>query len=229
MRLAGAFFVLYNGKMRLNLMILVFLGAFQAFASSQLVSETVGSMQSEVLTARGMIVSFVLENILNKKTGHLPNSKSEKIQAVNTYLLDHMVNLEAQGLGFKDVNRQELDTLVAQAEKFVQDPSLKIYKIQKIEIQQVAERKLIVKNFLKSKSESFVSLLSEQDLQDYYAKNRLRFGTVAFAEIKESIRAFLMQQQRDERLKAWIEVLKRKYKARNYLIENQGKSGAATP
>jgi hypothetical protein len=40
--------------------------------------------------------------------------------------------------------------------------------------------------------------------------------------VKENIRTFLSQQQLQERLRTWFEVIKRKYKARNFLLEKKG-------
>jgi hypothetical protein len=187
----------------------------------RLISETLGIVNNEILTSREMILSVLLENSLDKGSKGLPSTKDEKIQAVNTLLLDKMVDFEAQNLGFKDLDKDEVKKLVGSLEKSLQDPELKIYRFQAEDLKSNAERKLIVRNFLKSKSGSFLSLLTEQDIQTYFDKNRLRFGSMPYAQIKENIRAYLTQQQREERLVAWIEVLKKKYAARNYLIESQ--------
>ena len=80
----------------------------------------------------------------------------------------------------------------------------------------------MVQDFIKSKSNSFVSLLSDQDLKTYFEKNRLKFGSVSFEQVKDSIRNFMNSQEKEERLKTWIDVLKKKYKVRNYL--NEGKT-----
>jgi hypothetical protein len=193
----------------------------RAVVSERLISETLGIVNKEVLASREMILSSLLENALNKIITGIPADKEEKIQAVNTLLLDKMVYLEAQDLGFKDFEKDEAERLVNSLEKTLQDAEIKVYKYQKEELRSYAERKLIIRNFLKSKSGSFVSLLNDQDIQSYFDKNRLRFGSMPFAQMKENIRAFLTQQQREERLIAWIEVLKKKYGARNYLVENQ--------
>jgi hypothetical protein len=195
--------------------------ALAAPSGGRLVSETVGIVNREIVSSRDMALSIVLESAMTKKSRELPKTKDDRIQAVNTLLLDRMIESEAKSLGFRDFNKDEIEPLVSPLEKDSQDSNIKPYNFTKEELRGMAGRKIIVRNFLRSKSGSFESLLSDQDLKAYYDKNRLRFGTVSFEQIKDNIRAFLTSQQREDRMIAWIGVLKTKYKARNYLVENQ--------
>lgn len=215
-----------GGVVGLGLMILIsVLG--RANVKDQLISESVGSIRQEILTLREAVMSSFAEKPIANTLLSVPQTKEEKIQAVNTLLLDRMVEAEALNLGFKDIDAKEVFRIVLSLEKELSGASIKAYRFQVDELKTMVERKLIVRNFLKSKTESFVSLLSEQDLQSYYDKNRLRFGSMPLIQMKENIRAYLSQKQKEERLVSWIEVLKRKYKAKNYLIEGQKDADAA--
>lgn len=218
--------LLRGGIVGLGLIIL-FSAEGRANLKDQLVSESVGSINQEILTLREAVMSSLVEKAIANSIKSVPQSKEEKIQAVNTLLLDRMVEAEALNLGFKDIDAKEVIRIVISLENELSGPSIKVYRFQIEELKAMAQRKLIVRNFLKSKTESFVSLLSEQDLQSYYEKNRLRFGSMPLIQMKDNIRAYLSQKQKEERLVSWIEVLKRKYKAKNYLIEGQKASETA--
>ncbi|MNY60610.1 hypothetical protein D3C86_1971860 [compost metagenome] len=62
-----------------------------------------------------------------------------------------------------------------------------------------------------------VGIITDQEAQAYYDKNRIKFGSMPFSNFKENIKTFLAQQQLEERLRSWFEVIKRKYKVRNLL------------
>lgn len=209
--------------MKINLLLFVFLSlvGFVPALAAQLISETVGSVHEEALTSREMVLSNLIEAELSKKSEAWPMSQDQQIQAVNTLLLDKMVELEADELGLASYDKSDFENSAHQIEKEAALPKYKNYHWSKKEIQNVLVRKLRVRSFLKSKSDSFASLLTDQDLMAYYEKNRVKFGSVPFKDIKENIRTFLLQQQRDERLKTWIDVLKKKYKARNYFVEKK--------
>ena len=61
--------------------------------------------------------------------------------------------------------------------------------------------------------------VSEDEVKQYYEKNRVKFGNMPYAQFSQSIRDKLTQDQTQERLKDWFDILKRKYRVR--LLSNQ--------
>lgn len=193
--------------------------------AATLLTESVGSIRDEALTSRESELSAVIESWLSKKNESWPLSHEQKIIAVNTLLLDKMVEAELNELKVSDDSKKEFDNLWSSLEKEIQQAKFKESHWLNQEIKTTLIRKLRVRSFLKTKADSFVSLLNEQDLLNYYEKNQVRFGGIAFQDVKENIRSFLLQTQKEERIKTWVEVLKKKYKAKNYLVEKNSRHG----
>lgn len=85
------------------------------------------------------------------------------------------------------------------------------------ELRALVERKLVAQEFERLKADPQLAPVSDEDAMAYYRKNRLRFGNLPFDSFKENIKAFLTKSQTDRRLAEWREVLRRKYKVRNFI------------
>lgn len=85
------------------------------------------------------------------------------------------------------------------------------------EVRAILERKLIAREVIKLKTDSSLVPVTDNEAEDYFKKNRLKFGTMPFAAFRENIKSYLVKTQTERRLKDWVETLSRKYKFRNYL------------
>ncbi len=85
------------------------------------------------------------------------------------------------------------------------------------EQRQFLERKILVKKFMRLKSDSSKIPVSDAEAEVYFKKNRNKFGSLPFESFRENIRVFLQNSQTEQRLKNWYEVLNRKYKVRNFI------------
>lgn len=191
-----------------------------------LVTQTVGQVSEYVVTSREVQIAMVLENILYPaKEGvkglyevHL--GSPEFRQAVTTVLLETVVNLEAENFNVSGIADEDLSLAIGKVEKAVAG---KIYwnelEVSSAELRKFTLRKLTAKSFLKFKTSSMTSIVTDQEAQVYYDKNRVKFGSLPFSSFKENIKAFLAQQQLEERLRSWFEVIKNKYKVRNFISD----------
>lgn len=204
--------------------VLSFFIALQASAAS-VVSETVGQVGDYVLTSREVQISTVIDNILyppkDKKGNGLaetaPGSKEFRSH-VTAVLLETVVSMEADSFNVGVVSEGELSEALSKVDKAVVG---KTYWSQlqptATEVKKFTNRKLAAKSFIKFKTGSMAGIVSDLDAFEYYEKNRVKFGSTSFKSIKENIKSFLAQQQLEDRLRAWFELLKRKYKVRNFL------------
>lgn len=140
--------------------------------------------------------------------------------AVTSVLLESVLALEAENFSVANVSESELATDLLRIEKVV---SGKAYwtslEVSSAELKRLTVRKLTAKSFLKFKTNSMTSIVTDQDVQVYYDKNRAKLGGMPFESFKENIRTFLAQQQLEERIRSWFEVIKNKYKVRNFIAE----------
>lgn len=198
--------------------------SFSVFAAVQVVTETVGQVAEYVVTSREVQISMVVENILYPPKVSLKGlyevrpGEEEFRNAVTSVLLEVVVTLEAENFNVANVSDEDLKATLAKIEKAVAGRTYwNELDVSTGELRKFTLRKLMAKSFLKFKTNSMTGIVTDQEAQAYYDKNRVKFGATSFESFKGSIKAFLAQQQLEERLRAWFEVIKRKYKVRNFI------------
>lgn len=199
--------------------------SFSSLAAT-VVTQTVGQVSDQVITSREVQISMVIENILfpsKEPVKGLVEIRPGQVAfrgAVTSVLLESVLALEAENFSVANVSESELATDLLRIEKVV---SGKAYwtslEVSSAELKRLTVRKLTAKSFLKFKTNSMTSIVTDQDVQVYYDKNRAKLGGMPFESFKENIRTFLAQQQLEERIRSWFEVIKNKYKVRNFIAE----------
>lgn len=194
-------------------------------AAATVVSETVGQVGDYVITSREVQIATVIDNILFPPKDAKKNALEETGPGtkefrghVTAVLLETVVAMEAEAFNVGSVPDTELNEALSKVEKATAG---KTYWSQlqptTLEVKRLTTRKLAAKSFIKFKTSSMAGIVSDIDAFAYYEKNRVKFGSTSFASIKDNIKSFLAQQQLEERLRSWFEVMKRKYKVRNFL------------
>jgi hypothetical protein len=211
------------------LLLLIFLTiSAPVLAAHLIVNESVGQAGSHILTSREVQIASVIEHILypNKDETKLYEIKPEDGRfpnEVTSLLLETIVSLEADSFNVGKISDDEMKVALEKVEKATKG---KAYwdnlDVSSTEEKKRIAQKVLAKNFIKFKTESLNGIITDSDAQTYYEKNKAKFGSVPFPQVKENIRTFLSQQQLQERLRTWFEVIKRKYKARNFLLEKKG-------
>jgi hypothetical protein len=131
-----------------------------------------------------------------------------------------MVFNEAKSFGVAQVNDTEIDQSFRSAkEKLQKTPSIKSQMtalgVGDSSLKEMITRKLRANRFVKYKSNSSFVQVTDEEARDYFNKNRMKFGTMDFAQFRSSIRTFLSKRNAEERLKEWFDVLRRKYHVQN--------------
>lgn len=214
---------IHIGFMRFLLVFLLLSFGISSFGAT-IVTATVGQVSENVVTSREVQISTVIEYVLfspkegNKSLYEVRYGQESFRNAVTTILLESVVALEAENFNVASVTDDEISQALAKIDKATQGRSYWAeLSPSAAEIKRFTTRKLTAKSFLKFKTNSMASIITDQEAQVYYDKNRVKFGSLPFESFKENIKAYLAQQQLEERLRSWFEVIKRKYKVRNYI------------
>lgn len=167
---------------------------------------------------------MVMENILFppkiplKGLYEIRPSSDQFRNAVTSVLLEIVVSFEAENFNVATVSDDDLKGTLGKIEKAVAG---KAYwdelDVSPKELKKFTLRKLLAKNFLQFKTSSMAGIITDQEAQAYYDQNRVKFGSSSFESFKANIKSFLAQQQLEESLRSWFEVVKRKYKVRNFI------------
>lgn len=205
------------------------LPAMAAKKSKDVVTRAVGQVADHVVTSREVILSGVIERWLYaiedrpsqtlrqaEKASWFLDADSEEFRAqLSRTMLDIMVTLEAENLSVAEVKAA---TVQLQSTRFMIDfaafPEWKKLGPTQAEVHMLIQRKLRSRAFLQFKTETSGVLVSDEDAQQYFEKNRLKFGNYPFSQFRKSIKELLAQQRLESRLKDWFEVLKKKYRVR---------------
>lgn len=187
-----------------------------------LISKVVGMASDQVVTSREVQIVHAISRALNNDT-QLDPLKIEDPRfnlEVSQVLLDIVVQLESVVFDFNQLSESELLEAKTKVKKiFEQNKSIKNFSITDQELDRLLKRKLVSRKFIRVKSDSMKGFITDVEAKDYFDKNRLKFGQVQFSQFRENIKSFLGQQQLEERLKAWFEIIKKKYKVKNYTTE----------
>ena len=188
------------------------------------ITESVGQVADHVVTSREVQICTVIDNILfpsKGKNGGLVETRPEQTEFrnyVTSVLLESVISMEAESFNVGVVSDKELAEALTKIEKATAGKSYwSQLDVSPVELKKFANRKLVAKSFMAFKTTSMVGIITDQEAQAYYDKNRVKFGSTPFAGFKENIKTFLAQQQMEERLRGWFEVIKRKYKVRNFI------------
>lgn len=191
--------------------------------SLDIVTRVVGEVGPRVVTSREVAMSEAIAQVLSG----LPLGKDKSVikpadptfagQVVRV-LDEWTVFLEAADIDARNADKAE----VAKWQKSVQEqwkgvPSWEKLEPSSAEVKEAIERKLVAQAFERLKVDASLVNISDQEAQQYYKKNRLRFGGLPYENFKDNIKAALAKSQTERRLLEWRAVLRRKYRVRNYL------------
>lgn len=191
--------------------------------AAELINRAVAQVGTQVITARQVWVSNIYDRWKVAGSGALspqpdwkPPIKSDSFrQALNSLILEIMVIQEAESFSIAKVEADEVDKKQNTFSKAVQSFSgWTTLEVSDSELKKMVERKMRSQNFLNFKTESANLIVTDQEAQSYFEKNRLKFGNLPFSQFQESIKDVLRKQVVENRLKDWLDILRRKYRVR---------------
>ncbi len=188
----------------------------------RVVTRVVGEVGDHTLTSREVQINDAVERAISDHSHQLLQiltlDDASFANEVTSVLFEWVVFLEAQSFAAGNPVRTDLQKTLSQvSENLLDKPAWKALEVSSSELRDLVNRKLVAKDFIRLKTDSSLVPVTDAETQIYYKKNRLKFGTQPFESLRDNIKAFLIKQQTDRRLKDWFEVLQRKYKVRNYL------------
>lgn len=193
-------------------------------ASFVLLSRAVGEVGERVVTSREVRLNDAVEQVITKKPSipegfRLLSGQEKSFPGEVARVLDEwVVYLEAKTLSSQSIAKSEVAATIKSVQDFWHGkPGWQELETDADELRDIVERKLTAKSFEKLKSDPNLAPISDDDALAYYRKNRLRFGSLPFSSFKDNIKAFLIKSQTERRLTEWRDVLRRKYKVRNFI------------
>ncbi len=185
------------------------------------VTEALGQAGEVVITSRDIQLGHFIETFLTQysekskiiKFKALEGETPEFSQALGQSLLELVVQMEAENFSVGPVNNQEKEELMT---KFIEATknqfSYAQFEFSQKEVDLIFYRKLRSRNFLKFKTETTGVNVGDEEIQQYFNKNSVKFSGISLSQVKENIRDLLSRQFVEAKLKDWFDILKRKYR-----------------
>jgi hypothetical protein len=189
------------------------------------ITKVVGEIGDQFVTSREVKINSAVEQALDQKPANgedgykiLTGTERTFPNDVTRVLDEWAVFFEARALGNASVQKADVAKAIGKVdERWAGHQAWKDLEVSSDELKTLVERKLAAQDFQKLKADPALSPVSDDEALSYYKKNRLRFGSLPFSNFQENIKAFLVKTQVEKRLGEWHEVLRRKYKTRNFI------------
>jgi len=185
---------------------------------TNVINKTLAKVGHVILTSRQVALANHLKNAQNV-TSSEDNLKTLDVNSNNTMelALETAIALDAESFQIAKVEPHEIKDLLMQMENILQkNKEWKNLEVTQKELEAHLERKIKVQKYLKFKSKSLVSIITDQDLRSYYDKNTSKLGHADFENVKENIHSYLLKIKNEEQIRSWLEVIKKKYKVQVY-------------
>ena len=189
------------------------------------ITKVVGEVGDQYVTSREVKINSAIEQALGQKPtspddGYkiLTGGERSFPQEVSRVLDEWAVLFEAKALESQAVQKADVATATAAVQaRWATHQAWLDLEVGPEELRKVIEMKLAAQDFQKLKSDPALSPVSDDEALAYYKRNRLRFGSLPYSSFQENIKAYLVKTQVEKRLLEWHDVLRRKYKTRNFI------------
>lgn len=178
---------------------------------------TVGQVKNHVLTTREVQMHYVIDRLL-KYDLYLESNKDPVEQLIYEWLLYFEASeFYTSPLGADLVNEQ-LQSL---------RPALKKVKgwdeldVSDDELRGLVKHKMEARRLYAFKKKASILPVSDAEVEAEYKQNRIRYGTLSLAEVKEKIRNRKTNENLEQRLTNWFAVLEKKYRVQRFAKYNQ--------
>jgi hypothetical protein len=193
--------------------------------AENILTQTVGTSAFQIVTSREVKATELMGQALEKETKIKEPSIEISKDSVWRTLFEIAIYRESQNLSAVKPNAADTDALVSTIKNYLQkNPEWKKLDVTDAELKGWVERKKVASEYLKLKSASLTAIVTDQEIQDYYEKNRVKFGSTPLAEQKNNIRYFLQKESQQQRIQEWLTALKTKYQIKNDLVESDADS-----
>jgi hypothetical protein len=194
-----------------------------ALRKSELISVTkvVGEVGEHFVTSREVRINDGVDKALygaGDKLALLSGQEKTFPTSVGKVLDEWAIYYEAKSLSSTEASKEEVDTAVSNVKShWDQNAGWLKLEVANDELRSMIVRKLVANSFSRLKTDPQLSPISDDEALSYYRKNRLRFGSLPFSSFKENIKSYLIKTQTEKRMSEWHEVLRRKYRVRNFI------------
>lgn len=202
--------------------------ALSPSSGPSLISQIVGQAGESVASIRDVKINYFVEVLLfadgaKPKSPVLSLSDPGFEKEVTRVLMEIVVAKEAKNFNASPAPEDDVQKSIQLIRQSTAKEELagewNKLGVSNSELRDVIIQKLNSKKFIQFKTRASSVPVTDAEALQYYQRNRNRFGQAPFTQFRESIKAFLSQDQSNARLRDWIELLQRKYKVKRIGVQ----------
>jgi hypothetical protein len=221
---------------RFTFIILFFLTSSLQASTKVLALKLVATIEDQIVTSREVEANYLVDKALYGKTqgNALSVGTQEFTEALTRLLVEMMVSEEAAFFDVAKVSESETEDSYRNVKTIIFSNSASKTKWQHlnytdVQLKAMVTRKLRANRFIKYKSNSSYVEPSTEEAQQYFDKNRLKFGTMKFNQFQTNIKKYLGTKSAEDRLRDWFDVLRKKHRVKNFLTGTTNYDFSSTP
>lgn len=176
--------------------------------TSLLVMHSKDSRQHTVVSSQGKNIFIIL--LLFTVYCLLPTSfcSAELIDRVVAFVDDRAIILSELNENYKDTLKLKPDIKKEEVLNTMINRILLLREARKLRIEAPTKDE-ILREYIELKLKTFIKI-TEEDIREFYEKNRSEFGRAEFDDVRDKIEDYLVEKEVNERLKRHIEDLRSK-------------------
>jgi hypothetical protein len=177
---------------------------------AQLISASLASIDGKMLSSRDVEIAKELQRPLGRfRTLDFAVELDPLSQAV----LNILAAKEAKSFQIAQAEESEVKEALL---KFRGSEVFRRLGLKESETRSRVSEKILAEKFLELRAEGLRTVVTDQEIRDFYERNRSSYQGMPFDKFKDSVRKDLETENRQKRFLEWFDVLKQKYKVRIY-------------
>lgn len=186
--------------------ILMFLFSQQVLADSILVA-ALARIGDRVITTREMQMSA----IVGESFTSFEKLMGEKINPFEEVILSQAIFIEAQPFEKQlNIGEKKIKIINDIKKKLSQDSLWQKLGVTEQELVFLAERRLVVEEFLNFKFDPMLIAVSDKEMETYYRFNLEKYGNRSYEDLRDKIREVIRKQKRLDVINEWIGIVKKR-------------------
>jgi len=174
------------------------------------INKSLALVNGKVITLRQVEAYQEVKKLIND-TKKILNELSDN-DILGTYLVDHLLGLEAEQFGLAKISQDELQLEYSEiSSKIKNSVKLTGLKLTETEVIDIISTVFKSKTFLEFKISNLESIVGSLEIEEEYKRNRNKYAAERGKALLE-IQMELKQRRSMDQIQQWVLFLKRKYK-----------------
>ncbi len=173
---------------------------------------TIAQVRNHVITSRELAIHKAVDKVLGSRS-----DRSKIDQPLELLIREWLLFNEAKSFYNNPIPSSQIESYMKKAEVGLKkESSWQKLAISQDELREKITRRLEADRLFLFKKKASVLPVSLSELESEYAQNKAKFGSASFSEVREKIRQDKAEENLNQRLEQWFQILEKKYSVQRF-------------